>query len=334
MTEYRVAITGENAHPDGSTIYGDIGLERLEEAGLSWEVLPKSGSDTVSASELEGFNALFALGHYKVGADTVRGLADFRHVARFGAGYDAVDIGACTEAGVVVTNAPEAVRKPMAHATIAMLFALAHNLVIKDKLVRTGRWAEKQHWRGAGLDGATIGLVGLGGIGESIARDLKGLGLTTIAYNRSPKPALADELGIAQKPLPDVLAESDFVIVTVAANAQTRHLIGAEELASMKPGAFFINVARGSVVDEQALVGHLQDGHIAGAALDVFETEPLPSSSPLTGMDNVVLAPHGLCWTDSFTDAVATSAINDIIAVSRGERPAHPVNPEVLGQPL
>lgn len=330
MSPYRVAITGENAHPDGSTIYGDIGLERLEEAGLSWEVLPKSGSDTVSAAELEGFNALFALGHYKVGADSIRGLTDFRHVARFGAGYDQVDVPACTEAGVVVTNAPEAVRKPMAHATIAMLFALAHNLVVKDKLVRTGRWNEKQHWRGAGLDGATIGLIGLGGIGESIARDLKGLGLKTVAYNRSAKPELAAELGVAQKPLPDVLAESDFVIVTVAANAQTRHLISAEELSSMKPGSFFINMARGSVVDEDALVQHLQNGHLAGAALDVFETEPLPSSSPLIGMDNVVLAPHGLCWTDSFTDAVATSAINDIIAVSRGERPVHPVNPAVL----
>lgn len=330
MTPYRVAITGENAKPDGSTIYGDIGLERLEEAGLSWEVLPKNGTDTVSAAELEGFNALFALGHYRISAESVQGLKDFRHVARFGAGYDAVDIPACTEAGVVVTNAPEAVRKPMAHATIAMLFALAHNLVIKDKLVRTDRWGEKQHWRGAGLDNATIGLIGLGGIGEAIARDLKGLGLKTIAYNRSPKPELAAELGLDQKPLAEVLAESDFVIVTIAANPQTRRLIGAEELSSMKPGSFFINVARGSVVDEKALIDHLQDGHLAGAALDVFETEPLPSSSPLIGMENVVLAPHGLCWTASFTDAVATSAINDIIAVSRGERPAHPVNPEVL----
>ncbi|GAB3523943.1 2-hydroxyacid dehydrogenase [Arthrobacter monumenti] len=333
MSPYRVAITGENANPDGSTIYGDIGLERLEQAGLSWEVLPKSGSSTVSAAELEGFNALFALGHYKVGADSIRGLKDFRHVARFGAGYDAVDIPACTEAGVVVTNAPEAVRKPMAQATIALLFALAHNLVIKDKLVRTGRWNEKQHWRGAGLDGATIGLVGLGGIGESIARDLKGLGLKTVAYNRSPKPGLAAELGVDQKPLADVLAESDFVIVTVAANSQTRHLIGEEEFALMKPGAFLINVARGSIVDEQALIRHLQDGHLGGAALDVFETEPLPETSPLIGMENVVLAPHGLCWTKSFTDAVSTSAIKDIIAVSRGERPIYPVNPEVLKNP-
>lgn len=330
MNSYRVAVTGENANPDGSTIYGDIGLERLEQAGLSWEVLAKSGSDTVSAAALEGFNALFALGHYKVSADSIRGLKDFRHVARFGAGYDAVDVPACTEAGVVVTNAPEAVRKPMAHATIALLFALAHNLVMKDRLVRTGRWNEKKDWRGAGLDDATIGLVGLGGIGESIARDVASLGLKTVAYNRSPKPELATELGVAQKPLPDVLAESDFVIVTVAANAATRHLIGTKELSLMKRGAFFLNVARGSVVDEAALIRHLQDGRLGGAALDVFETEPLPESSPLIGMDNVVLAPHGLCWTKSFTDAVAASAINDIIAVSKGERPSYPVNPEVL----
>jgi phosphoglycerate dehydrogenase-like enzyme len=322
-SRYRVAVTGDQAFPDGTTIFGDIGLERLSAAGLDWSVLPVPGP-VLTPAQLDGFDALLMMGGRGITPASLAGTSpagtSLRHIARFGAGYDAVDVDSCTRAGVLLTNTPDAVRVPMAHAALAQLLALAHALVPKDRLVRDGRWDERIRWPGRGLQDATVGVAGLGNVGGEIVRLLSALGVRTLAYNRTPRPGTV--------PLDELAAASDYLIVTVSANPGTFRLIGADMLARMRPGSFLINLSRGSVVDEAALISALREGRLRGAALDVFEREPLPPDSPLLTMDNVVLTPHSLCWTDGFAHAVADSAITAILDVAAGRTPRHAVNPE------
>jgi phosphoglycerate dehydrogenase-like enzyme len=318
MNEYRVAVTGDQASPDGTTIFGDIGLGRLSAAGIEWSVIPVPDA-VLTPAQLDGFDALLMMGGRGITAASLAGTS-LRHIARFGAGYDAIDAGACTDAGVLLTNAPDAVRVPMAHAALAQILALAHALVPKHRLVREGRWDERVRWPGRGLQDATVGVVGLGNVGREIVRLLTAIGVRTLGYNRTFRPG-AVSLG-------DLAAASDYLVVTVSGNPGTFHLISADILARMRPGAFLINLSRGSVVDEDALISSLKEGRLRGAALDVFEHEPLPPDSPLLTMDNVVLTPHSLCWTDGFAHAVADSAISAILDVAAGRTPRHAVNPE------
>lgn len=317
---YRVAVTRGYANADGSTIFGDIGLDRLTEAGLEWTVLDEPMSP-LRDEALEGYDAVIVLGPERVDASSIPASGRLRHVARFGAGFDAVDVEALADRGVVVTNTPEAVRTPMAHTAVALLLALAHNLLVKDELVRSGRWNERSEHRGRGLDGTTVGIVGFGGIGQATARAVSALGVRVVAYNRSDRSAEAAALGVELLPLDEVMRQSDYVIVTIAANAHTRHLIGARELDLLGPGGRLINIARGSVVDEEALVERLADGRVAGAGLDVFEREPLPEGSPLNALPSVILAPHSLCWTDGFTQAVSRSVMASVVDVAAGREP-------------
>lgn len=322
---WKLAVTGDYATVGGSTIYGDIGLGALAEYGIEWSLV-EPHEDGLRGADLEGFDALWLLGSLAFGEKQLRETTTLEHVARFGAGYDQVDLDACDRHGVTVTNAPTGLRVPMAHSAIALLFALAHNVLPKDHLVRTAQWERKSEYRGQGLVSATIGVIGLGGIGQQTTRLLRGLGLDVLAWNRSPRPEFCAEIGIEQGDLDEVLRRSDHVIVTVAANTQTRHLIGARELQLMKSSAFVINIARGAIIDEEALVTALEDGAIAGAGLDVFETEPLPADSPLIDMENVVLAPHSLCWTQDFTDDTAAEARSEIIAIAEGRAANNVVN--------
>ncbi|WP_210589048.1 D-isomer specific 2-hydroxyacid dehydrogenase family protein [Streptomyces sp. GESEQ-35] len=322
---YQVAITRGYAQPDGSTVFGDIGLSRLTDAGLAWRVLDEEVEE-LRADQLQGADAVLVLGHERVSAESIPASGRLRHVARFGAGFDAVDTDACARRGVLVTNAPDAVRRPVADSVVALLYALSHHLVVKDRLVREGRWAERAAWRGSGLTGATVGIVGLGGIGLETARRVRAQGLRVLGYNRSDRGREAADIGIELLPLDEVLAQSDYVVVAVAANSGTRHLIGERELSHMRPTARLVNVSRGVVVDEEALTARLSDGRLAGAGLDVFTEEPLKTDSPLIAMDNVVLAPHSLCWTDRYTAAVSASVMASLIAVSRGEQPHETVN--------
>ncbi|HEY9292241.1 MAG TPA: NAD(P)-dependent oxidoreductase [Microlunatus sp.] len=326
---YRVAVSTESMDAAGRVIYGDIGLDAFADAGVEWDWLTPAGHD-YAAGQLDGFDALWILGHAGITADSLRGAERLRHIARFGAGYDQIDLTACSERGVLVTNAPNGVRTPMVHTAITLLFALGHNLLPKDRLARSGDWLQNSELRGRGLQNATIGIVGLGGIGAALARMLVRMGLKVVAYNRSPRPELINELGIEQRPLTDVLAGSDYVVITVAASAGTRHFIGVEELAMMRPGSYLINIARGSVVDEDALINALESGRLAGAGLDVYATEPLPASSPLTRLDNVVLGPHSLCWTDTYTADTSAEARACILDVAAGGTPQNLVNPEAL----
>ena len=280
---------------------------------------------TCAVRSFEGFDALFLLSGTPFGSAQLEGVTTLKHVARFGAGFDSVDLAACDAAGITVTNAPTGLRVPMAHTALTFLFALAHTLLPKDRLVREADWDRKAESGPGPRHGHDRD--------DRAGRDRPGdhaparaLNLEVIAWNRSPRPEFCAEVGVEHLDFDEVIARSDYLIVTVAANSGTRHLIGAPELARMKDSAFLINIARGAVVDEPALITALQDGTIAGAGLDVFEVEPLPASSPLIGLENVVLAPHSLCWTKDFAESTGAEALGEAIAIASGNSPRNVVN--------
>lgn len=325
---YSVALTADAARADGSTLHGDIGLERLTAAAIRWSVLPEY-RDPIPLEHLDGVDAVLSLGHIRFDADTVDHLPQLRHVARFGAGHETIDLEACTRAGVVVTNTPEAIRRPLAVAGLTMLLALSHHLLAKDRLVRTSDWQGREKHRGAALTGQTVGIVGFGSVGAELARLLAPLGVRVIGNNRSGTHPDARGLGVDLVGLDELLERSDYVVLCAALTPATVKLIDATRLALMKPTAFLINIGRGGLLDTDALRDGLREGRIAGAGLDVFDPEPLRPDDELLGFDNVLLAPHSLCWTADFTRDVSASAIGAIIDVAAGRRPAQVLNPAV-----
>ncbi|MFY0614722.1 MAG: dehydrogenase [Hyphomicrobiaceae bacterium] len=249
-------------------------------------------------------------------------------IARNGVGYDTVDVDAMTEAGVVVTNTPIAVRRPVAVATLTLLFALAGRLFDKDKLVRSGRWNDRTDFMGRGLTSRRLGLIGAGSIGQEIMRLATPFFRDVVAFDPYADAAAVTAAGGRLVSFDDVLATSDFVTVCCLLTDETRYLINAAAFAAMKPDAYYLNVGRGPIHDETALAAALQSGQIAGAGLDVTEQEPIANDSPLIGMDNTIITPHALCWTDECFEDIAGTALQSIVDVSQGLRPVHVVNGE------
>jgi D-3-phosphoglycerate dehydrogenase len=233
-----------------------------------------------------------------------------------------------TRAGIVVTNTPSSMPRPVATTALTFMLALAGKLMLKDRLTRTGRWHERMDNMGMGLTGRTLGVVGAGGIGKELLRMARGFDLKLLAAEIDLAYLGARKVGLGE-----LLQESDFVVVCCLLNERTRHLIGAQALARMKPTAYLINVARGPIVDEPALVEALRSGRIAGAALDVFEQEPVDPANPLLAMDNVIVTPHSLCWTDECFHNMASTGLASIVDAASGRRPEFVVNPEVLTHP-
>jgi phosphoglycerate dehydrogenase-like enzyme len=326
---FTVAVTADAARPDGSSIHGDLGLRRLTENGISWSVLP-SYTDPIPPADLAGVHAVLSLGHIAFDSRTLDHAPELKLVARFGAGYETIDLDACTRAGVVVTNTPDAIRRPLAVAGLTLLLALSHNLLAKDRLTRTSDWASREQYRGAPLVGQTVGIVGFGSVGAELARLLAPLGMKVVGNNRSGRHPEAAELGVELLGLNELLERSDYVVLCAALTLATEKLIDADALARMKSSAYLINIGRGKLVDTDALRDALQSGRIAGAGLDVFEPEPLLPDDALLTLENVVLSPHSLCWTADFTRDVADGALASILAVAAGERPRNVLNPEVF----
>ncbi len=255
-------------------------------------------------------------------------------ISTYSVGVDHIDVKAATEkGGIYVTHTPEVLVEAVADLAMGLLIALARKIVLGDKLIREGGIYDK--WGGwllgSEVHGATLGIIGLGNIGTALARRAKAFDMKVIYWSRTRKPHIEFALGIEYRPLESVLTESDFVVITVAATPETRHLINEERLRLMKKTAYLINVARGDIVDTNALVKALKEGWIAGAALDVYEEEPLPSTHELTKFDNVVLTPpHIGSATYETRERMAEVAVRNLINVLMGKRPLYLANPEVL----
>jgi len=327
---FTVGVTSDLLDSRGEPVCGPEPLRALDAApGLSWQWLPQ-GLREVSAEHAAAFDAIYINSPQVRAAAVADASLRLKIVSRHGVGYDSVDVAAMTRAGVLVCNTPNAVPRPVATMALTLVLALAHHLLAKDRLTREGRWNERADYMGMGLTGRTLGVVGAGGIGKELLRMARAFDLKLLAADPYVDELGLADLGARKVPLAQLMAESDFVVITCLLNDETHHLIGAEALSRMQPHAFLINVARGPVVDEAALYQALQDRCIAGAALDVFEEEPTPRANPLLALDNVIVTPHSLAWTDELFRNIAGTAIGAILSVHRRERPRFVVNPEVL----
>jgi D-3-phosphoglycerate dehydrogenase len=328
---FRVGVTSDFLTPAGVNGFGDIGLDRLTAAGVPWEYLPPVGRE-IPADVAAGFDGLLVLAP-KVTAGTVGAGGRLKVVARFGVGYDNVDVPACTAAGVLLTITPDGVRRPVAVAALTLVLALSHKLLVKDRLTRAGRWAEKLNYNGQGVTGRTLGVVGLGGIGRELAALARPFDMTVVASDPAVEPAAAAALGVSLLPLDDLLAAADYVCVCCALTPATHHLLDAGRLARMKPTAYLVKVARGPIVDQAALTECLRRGRIAGAGLDVFESEPVDPQDPLLALDNVIVTPHAICWTDECFAGNGRAAVQSLLDVAAGRIPTHVVNRDALAHP-
>jgi phosphoglycerate dehydrogenase-like enzyme len=270
----------------------------------------------------------------KFGPESFTGQDRLTVIARWGVGYEMIDVDACTANDVALCITPEGVRRPMAEAEMAMVLALSKRLTAKDRALRGGVWRGDGVGLGVGIHNRVVGTIGLGNIGSEFVRLVRPFGPRRILVSDPyAAPGVAEALGAELVSLEAVMRESDFVVVNCLLNKQTYHLLGARELGWMKPTAYLVNCARGGIVDPGALYETLTARRIAGAALDVFEPEPPDPANPLLRLDNVIVTPHAIAWTEEIVRDNAIADCEACLAVSRGEVPKHIVNRAVVDRP-
>ena len=324
---FTVGISPDFLDSSGNNVWGDIGLAGLDAAGLVWEYMQEK-APALTPGQMEQYDAIL----YAAPAVTEESFAGVSNppliLARFGVGYDAVDLAACTAAGTVATITPDGARGPVATATLSMLLSVMHHTVMKDRLVRDRRWDLRENFMGTGLTGKTVGLLGVGNTGGELIRLLAPFGVRCVGYDPFCPPDRAAELGVELMELGDVASCCDALIVMAVLTDQTRHIVDAGILDRMKPASVVINMARGPIINEPDLIAALVSGSIAGAGLDVFEEEPVTSA--LIGLDNVTLSPHCLSWTDEMSLGNGGSCVRAIVDVANGRTPKFVINREVL----
>ena len=327
---FHVALTADFYEEAGIPRYSDFGLDTFD--GHDHIVVSRFSDhrNEITSDQLTGKHAVLVLTP-KVTAASLAGCEDLLVISRFGVGYDSVDVKACTANNVLVTITPGAVDRPVAEATVGWMLALTHRMLQKDHLVRTGRWDDRNQYMGCELRNRTLGVIGLGGIGRKLVQLLQGFGMNQpIAFDPFAAPELFVKSGVKRVNFEEVLSTADFVSLHCPLNDQTRGLIGAEQLALMKPDAYLLNLARGGIVDEDALYDALASEQIAGAALDCFENEPVVTPNRIGELGNVLLAPHSIAWTHELFRDIGRSACKSLLDLSEGRRPSGVVNPEVF----
>lgn len=254
-----------------------------------------------------------------------------RSISRYGIGVDNVDVPAATARGIWVTNVPGFCAHEVAEHTMALVLAFARHLKQLDRSVHAGRWDTIAVMRPARrLSALTLGLVGFGQVAREVASSARGFGMRVVATAPHTTAETMAGVGVMKVGLDTLLAESDFVSLHLPVTAETRHLIDAHRFREMKPGACLLNTSRGALVDEGALIDALQSGRIAGAGLDVLETEPPAPDNPLLAMDNVIITPHAAFYSDDSLAYLQTAVAEEAVRVVQGEAPRYPVNPAVL----
>jgi phosphoglycerate dehydrogenase-like enzyme len=329
--KFRVGITRDNLKADGEPLFDKSSLELLSDPRIEWEFLPELETE-LSPETAARYDAV-AVMQGKVTRRTVSGQGRrLKLIARFGVGYDTVDVPALTDSGVILTITPDGVRRPVASSALTFILMQAHRVVIKDRLVRDGRWTERTNHVGVGLSGRVLGSIGVGNIGSELFRLAMPFAMRYLACDPYVTPQSVAPLGVKLVDLDTLFREADFVCVNCPLNEQTRHMIGARQFSLMKPTAFFINTARGPIVDERALYQVLSNRGIAGAAIDVFEQEPTPADNPLLMLDNLIVTPHHVCLTDECINTVAASVFSACRDLAHGRVPKNVVNQQVLGR--
>ena len=269
-------------------------------------------------SEMEGVSAVIA-GSEPYTRRVIENCPDLRIIARSGVGFDAVDLEACNDKGILVTTTPGVNHHSVAEHTISLLMGIARDFPKQDQHVREGNWLRRAFPR---VMGTTLGIVGLGRIGQAVATRACGLGMNVVAYDPFANKEFANEWQIELIPLDDLYTRSDYVSLHSPSTPETQHMINKESLKKMKSGAVVINTARGSLIKEDDLIESLRSGHLRGAGLDVYEVEPLPTSSPLLELDNVLLSGHTAGLDIESHNGMFGMCGEIIVALHNGEWPA------------
>jgi glyoxylate reductase len=302
----------------------------LQSAGHDVDVWPGDLPPPRDAlvEHLAGASAALTMVTDRLDNDLLAAASSLRIAANMAVGYDNVDPGGAAALGIWLTNTPGVLAETTADFAFALLLAAARQVALSDRETRAGGWRTWSPTGYLGVDafGATLGIIGLGEIGQAMARRARGFSMRVLYTSRSPKPAVAEQLGVKWASLDELLRDSDFVSIHTPLNAQTQAMLGKREFALMKQTAILVNTARGKVIDQDALVEALRSGVIGGAALDVTDPEPLPVSHPLFSFPNVVITPHIGSASSATRAKMAEMAATNIIAVLSGGEPPNAVN--------
>jgi phosphoglycerate dehydrogenase-like enzyme len=296
-------------------------IEILKSAGIGFNEVSRARDLRQNEHLIEalaGADAVIA-GAEPYSQRVIEALPALRAISRSGVGFDSIDLAACDRAGIAVCTTPGVNHHSVAEHTLALLFGVARGFPLTDRRVREGKW---KRVTGPRVMGSTLGIVGLGRIGQAVATRAIGVGMKVLAFEPQPSDEFLAKWPIEIVSLDDLLARSDYVSIHSPLTPQSQHLINAQTLARMKPGSVLINTARGGLVDEAALCDALRSGHLRAAGLDVFEIEPLPVESPLLKFDNVLLAGHVAGMDNESKYDTFQMAAETIVELCRGGWPA------------
>ena len=345
MRVFKVLYTGDYLDQNGDVVRKGIGLDLLAnvpyiQTGFLTDQQPQPNDPTywdrlyhleITPQHVADANGLVVCRPWVKASAFSRGASNLVAIGRAGAGYDKIDLEACTANDVVVFNSPDTLVHSTASAALVFILALAKRLPEHERMAHTGCWDRQSQISGDDLPGQTLGIVGLGHTGAELARLVAPFKMRLLAYSPRADAAKAVNLGVQLLPtLDELFRESDFISLHCRLEPHTRGMIGEREFRLMKPTAYFINVARGELVRQNDMVRALREGWIRGAGLDVFEEEPLPASDPLAELDNVILTPHWLPATRQAGFATMTSIAEGMRRIATGRIPDHILNPAVL----
>lgn len=329
-TPFHIAFSADFVAEDGKLLFPDIGLSLLDGVpNVSYDFVRQFRPEYVP-DQIQHCDVLISL-KPRVTAASLEGIERLAAIGRCGVGYDNVDLTACTDRDIAVFITPAGVVRPVAESIVLFVLAMSHNLVAKDRMVRSSLWSSSTRVLGKEPRGRTIGTIGLGHIASEAIVLLKQFDVKRfLAFDPYVAPGKAAALGVEKLPLDEVLRLSDYILINCPLTAETRHLIGEREFTLMKPEAVLINTARGAIVDQAALIQALRSKAIRGAALDVFEKEPLEPDSPLIELDNVILTSHSVAWTEELFRDMGRIDCEGALAVREGKVPQDVVNRDVL----
>jgi D-3-phosphoglycerate dehydrogenase len=323
MPDYHVYVIQGRGERD----YADCAAA-LAEVPARTTVLPFIGGEDELIDRARDADALVTSAS-PITRSVMSALEGLQTVVRTGVGYDVIDVPAATDLGVIVVNIPDLWVREVANHALALLLAWNRKVITLDRQVRAGVWASGVPGGAGALHGETVGIVGLGNIGSAFARRVAAFETKVIACDPYVEDAHFAALGVERVSLPALAERSDYVSVHTLLNAETRHLIGEAFFRRMKPTAILINTSRGPVVDEKALIRALQERRLAGAALDVWESEPVAADNPLLKLDNVIATPHAAYFSTAAVAQVPRRCGEEIARVLTGRRPLNVVNPEI-----
>jgi phosphoglycerate dehydrogenase-like enzyme len=325
---FTVGLSSDLSDGRGGFSWGDVAIETL--SPLPWRFMDDCGKNFTPES-VKSFDAVAFAGPGVRPGSFGDPASSPLIIARFGVGYDNIDLAECTRAGVALTITPDGSRRPVAGAALALILATMHRIHAKSSLLTRHAWNERLSiGLGDGLCGKTVGIIGLGNIATEFLRLIEPFGCQRLAYDPWKKESDVAALDVTLVSLDQLLQEADVVLVMATLTKESHHLINAERLSRMKRSSYLVNMSRGPIIDEEALIDALKQNVIAGAGLDVFEVEPPSESNPLFSMEKVVATPHNIAWTDQLAIGMGRSAFGSIKKISQGEIPDFIVNKDVI----